>query len=88
MRASAGYTLKIPIGTQPQYHTWAGIEPAVREPSEITVYKVRRGDSILRIAQRFGVRSDDIIIENEILPDSASSRTEKPPIVVFNTLYL
>ena len=69
-RASAGYTLKIPIGTQPQYHTWAGIEPAVREPSEITVYRVRRGDSILRIARRFGVRSDDIILENEILrPD-------------------
>jgi|GEM_PF-1125051 len=65
-RASAGYTLKIPIGSQKQYYAWSGMAPAVPEPSDMTVYRVRRGDSILRIAQRFGIRSDDIIVENEI----------------------
>lgn len=65
-RALPGYLLKLPVGTQAAYYTWAGIEPATPEPADLTVYRVRRGDSILRIARRFGVRSDDIIVENEI----------------------
>ena len=61
-----GYALKIPVGSQPNFLAWAGIEPPVPDQSNLTIYTVRRGDTILGIARRFRVYADDIIAENEI----------------------
>ena len=63
---SGGYSLKIPVGTRSAFLTWAGIEPPGPDPSDIIVYTVRRGDNILKIARRFSVFADDIIVENDI----------------------
>ncbi len=65
-QAVPGYNLKVPLGTMRSYATWAGIEPPGPDPSESTFYKVRRGDTLARIARRFGVRTGDIIAENNI----------------------
>ena len=65
-RAVPGYNLKVPLGTMRSYATWAGIEPPGPDPSETTFYRVRRGDTLARISRRFGVRTGDIIAENNI----------------------
>ena len=65
-QAGSGYNLKVPLGTTPTYASWAGIEPPGPDPSELTFYRVRRGDTLGRIARRFGVRTADIIVENNI----------------------
>ncbi len=65
-RAESGYNLKVPLGTTRSYAAWAGIEPPGPDPSDLTFYRVRRGDTLGRIARRFGVRTADIIVENNI----------------------
>ncbi len=65
-RAVPGYNLKVPLGTMRSYATWAGIEPPGPDPSATTFYRVRRGDTLARISRRFGVRTGDIIAENNI----------------------
>ena len=65
-KAVPGYNLKVPLGTMRSYATWAGIEPPGPDPSETTFYRVRRGDTLARISRRFGVRTGDIIAENNI----------------------
>ncbi len=65
-KALPGYNLKVPLGTIRSYTAWAGIEPPGPDPSEMTFYKVRRGDTLGRIARRFGVRTGDIVAENNI----------------------
>ena len=64
--AESGYDLKVPLGTARSYAAWAGIEPPGPDPSELTFYRVRRGDTLGRIARRFGVRTADVIVENNI----------------------
>lgn len=61
-----GFDLNVPLGTRRAYATWAGIEPPGPDPSEMTFYRVRRGDTLGRISRRFGVRTGDIITENNI----------------------
>ncbi len=65
-KALPGYNLKVPLGKIRSYTSWAGIEPPGPDPSELTFYRVRRGDTLGRIARRFGVRTGDIIAENNI----------------------
>jgi len=65
-KAVPGYNLKIPLGTKQSYVAWAGIEPPGPDRSQMTWYKVRRGDNLARIARRYGVRTGDIIAENNI----------------------
>ena len=65
-KAGAGYNLRVPLGTTRSYAAWAGVEPPGPDPSEITFYKVRRGDTLGRIARRFGVRTADVVVENNI----------------------
>ena len=65
-RASPGYNLKVPLGTKRSYNKWAGIKPSGSDFSEMVFYKVRRGDTLARIARRYGVRTGDIVAENNI----------------------
>ena len=65
-KAESGYDLKVPLGTTRSYAAWAGIEPPGPDPSDLTFYRVRRGDTLGRIARRFGVRTADIVVENNI----------------------
>ncbi len=65
-KAESGYNLKVPLGTTRSYAAWAGIEPPGPDPSDLTFYRVRRGDTLGRIARRFGVRTADIVVENNI----------------------
>lgn len=65
-KAESGYNLKVPLGTTRSYAAWAGVEPPGPDPSDLTFYRVRRGDTLGRIARRFGVRTADIIVENNI----------------------
>ena len=65
-KAGSGYNLKVPLGTTRSYASWAGIEPPGPDPSDLTFYRVRRGDTLGRIARRFGVRTADIVAENNI----------------------
>jgi len=65
-KAVPGFNLNVPLGTKRAYATWAGIEPPGPDPSEMTFYRVRRGDTLGRISRRFGVRTGDIIAENNI----------------------
>ncbi len=65
-KAESGYNLKVPLGTTRSYASWAGIEPPGPDPSDLTFYRVRRGDTLGRIARRFGVRTADIVVENNI----------------------
>ncbi|MXW04448.1 MAG: LysM peptidoglycan-binding domain-containing protein [Gemmatimonadetes bacterium] len=65
-KAVPGFDLNVPLGTKRAYAAWAGIEPPGPDPSEMTFYRVRRGDTLGRISRRFGVRTGDIITENNI----------------------
>ena len=65
-KAVPGFDLNVPLGTKRTYAAWAGIEPPGPDPSEMTFYRVRRGDTLGRISSRFGVRTGDIITENNI----------------------
>lgn len=65
-RAVPGFDLNVPLGTKRNYAAWAGIEPPGPDPSAMTFYRVRRGDTLGRISRRFGVRTGDIISENNI----------------------
>ena len=65
-KAVAGFDLNVPLGTRRAYAAWAGIEPPGPDPSAMTFYRVRRGDTLGRISRRFGVRTGDIITENNI----------------------
>ncbi len=65
-KAVPGFDLNVPLGTKRAYAAWAGIEPPGPDPSDITIYRVRRGDTLGRISRRFGVRTGDIIAENNI----------------------
>lgn len=65
-KAVPGFDLNVPLGTKRGYAAWAGIEPPGPDPSEMTFYRVRRGDTLGRISRRFGVRTGDIITENNI----------------------
>ena len=65
-KAVPGFDLNVPLGTKRAYATWAGIEPPGPDPSEMTFYRVRRGDTLGRISRRFGVRTGEIIAENNI----------------------
>ena len=65
-KAVPGFDLNVPLGTKRAYAAWAGIEPPGPDPSEMTFYRVRRGDTLGRISRRFGVRTGDIIAENNI----------------------
>ena len=65
-KAESGYSLRVPLGTTRSYAAWAGVEPPGPDPSDLTFYRVRRGDTLGRIARRFGVRTADIIVENNI----------------------
>lgn len=65
-KAVPGFDLNVPLGTRRSYAAWAGIEPPGPDPSEMTFYRVRRGDTLGRISRRFGVRTGDIITENNI----------------------
>ena len=65
-KAVPGFDLNVPLGTRRAYAAWAGIEPPGPDPSEMTFYRVRRGDTLGRISRRFGVRTGDIITENNI----------------------
>lgn len=65
-KAESGYNLRVPLGTTRSYAVWAGIEPPGPDPSDLTFYRVRRGDTLGRIARRFGVRTADIVVENNI----------------------
>lgn len=61
-----GFDLNVPLGTRRAYAAWAGTEPPGPDPSDMTYYRVRRGDTLGRISRRFGVRTGDIIAENNI----------------------
>ncbi|MYG86849.1 MAG: LysM peptidoglycan-binding domain-containing protein, partial [Gemmatimonadetes bacterium] len=65
-KAVPGFDLNVPLGTRRAYAAWAGIEPPGPDPSEMTFYRVRRGDTLGRISRRFGVRTGEIIAENNI----------------------
>lgn len=65
-KTAPGFDLNVPLGTKRSYATWAGIEPPGPDPSDMTFYRVRRGDTLGRISRRFGVRTGDIIAENNI----------------------
>lgn len=65
-KAVPGFDLNVPLGTRRAYAAWAGIEPPGPDPSAMTFYRVRRGDTLGRISRRFGVRTGDIISENNI----------------------
>ena len=65
-KAVPGFDLNVPLGTKRTYTTWAGIEPAGPDPSDMAYYRVRRGDTLGRIASRFGVSTRDIVVENSI----------------------
>lgn len=65
-KAVPGFDLNVPLGTKRAYAAWAGIEPPGPDPSEMTFYRVRRGDTLGRISRRFGVRTGEIIAENNI----------------------
>lgn len=65
-KAMPGFDLNVPLGTRRTYAAWAGIEPPGPDPSDMTFYRVRRGDTLGRISRRFGVRTGDIITENNI----------------------
>ncbi len=60
--------VRIPVGTRTAFLVnW----PEVREQRTLAVtdYKVRKGDSLLAIAQRHGVRADEIRRENQLRGD-------------------
>lgn len=65
-KAVPGFDLNVPLGAKRAYAAWAGIEPPGPDPSDMTFYRVRRGDTLGRISRRFGVRTGDIIAENNI----------------------
>ena len=65
-KTEPGFDLNVPLGTKRAYAAWAGIEPPGPDPSDMTFYRVRRGDTLGRISRRFGVRTGDIISENNI----------------------
>ncbi|MBM3265285.1 MAG: LysM peptidoglycan-binding domain-containing protein [candidate division Zixibacteria bacterium] len=68
--APSGYTLKIPVGMQPQYRAWAGLAPLAPPPANLMAYKVRRGDTITSIARRFGLDPEEVALENNLLVKS------------------
>jgi LysM repeat protein len=64
----AGDTLLIPAGADT-------VPPSAKAaaPSDVIYYKVKEGDTLLRIAAAFGVPVDSLYKENNLRPDSMVS---------------
>lgn len=73
-KVPAGYLLKIPLGTQPQYRRWAGLPGLSPVLADLMAYKVRRGDTIMSVGRRFGVDPAEIALENNL---SVKSKLKK-----------
>ena len=80
----AGYLLKIPLGTQPQYRRWAGLPPLSPVLADLMAYKVRRGDTITSVGRRFGVEPEEIALENNLLVKSKLKKGRVLFVPIYN----
>jgi membrane-bound lytic murein transglycosylase D len=69
-RQPDGYELKVPVGTRETMLAVLPAVPAAKLPP-IHRYIVRRGDTLPKIAKRFGVRADELAALNGLPPNAA-----------------
>jgi membrane-bound lytic murein transglycosylase D len=69
-RQPDGYELKVPVGTRETILAVLPEVPAAKLPA-IHRYIVRKGDTLPKIAKRFGVRADELAALNGLAPSTA-----------------
>lgn len=63
---SGQYTIKIPSGAKEQFLEQARTNPPQRVEIAYMTYRVRRGDTLFKIAQRFGTTVHSIMADNSL----------------------